>query len=74
MLFQKKGNKVVIACGSKNTPIKAGDWIKEIAPILGGGGGGRADFAQAGGRDISKIDEAKKRALKYVTTNIQFHQ
>ncbi len=70
MLFQKKGNRVVIASGSKNCSIKAGDWIKKIAPILGGGGGGRADFAQAGGKDISKIDEAKKRALEYIKENI----
>jgi len=66
MLFQKKGDKVLIACGSKNTPIKSGDWIKAIAPILGGGGGGRPDFAQAGGKDPSKISEAKSEALKYV--------
>ena len=70
MLFQKKGSKVMIACGSKDTPIKAGDWIKAIAPILGGGGGGRPDFAQAGGKDASKIDEAKSRALDYIRENI----
>jgi alanyl-tRNA synthetase len=66
MLFQRKGNKVLIASGSKDSPIQAGDWIREIAPILGGGGGGRPDFAQAGGKDISKIEEAKREALKYV--------
>jgi alanyl-tRNA synthetase len=71
MLFQKKGSKVMIACGSKDTPIKAGDWIKAIAPILGGGGGGRPDFAQAGGKDASKIDEAKSRALDYIRENIE---
>jgi alanyl-tRNA synthetase len=38
--------------------IKAGDVIKKIAPIVGGSGGGRADFAQAGGRDPGKLDEA----------------
>ena len=70
MLFQKKANKVMIACGSKETNIKAGNWIKEIAPILGGGGGGRADFAQAGGKYASKISEAKERALEYLTTNL----
>ncbi len=70
MLFQKKGEKVMIACGSKETNIKAGNWIKEIAPILGGGGGGRADFAQAGGKDASKIGEAKERALAYLEENL----
>ena len=70
MLFQKKGDRVMIACGSKDTPIKAGNWIKEIAPILGGGGGGRPDFAQAGGKDASKIDEAKAKALVYIEENL----
>jgi len=70
MLFQKKGDRVMIACGSKDTSIKAGNWIKEIAPILGGGGGGRPDFAQAGGKDISKIEEAKIEALKYIESNM----
>lgn len=70
MLFQKKGNRVMIACGSKETNIKAGSWIKEVAPILGGGGGGRADFAQAGGKDASKIDEAKEKALEYLKANL----
>jgi alanyl-tRNA synthetase len=70
MLFMKKGDKVLLASGSKNTPIKAGDWIKAVAPIVGGGGGGRADFAQAGGKDISKIPEAKKKALEYLKENL----
>ena len=70
MLFQKKGEKVMIACGSKETTIKAGNWIKAIAPILGGGGGGRPDFAQAGGKDASKISEAKEKALAYLEANL----
>ncbi len=70
MLFQKKGDKVMIACGSKETSIKAGSWIKQIAPILGGGGGGRPDFAQAGGKDASKIAQAKEEALAYIEENI----
>ncbi|CAA6816084.1 MAG: Alanyl-tRNA synthetase (EC, partial [uncultured Sulfurovum sp.] len=70
MLFQKKGEKVLIACGSKETKVKAGNWIKEIAPVLGGGGGGRPDFAQAGGKDASKIAEAKEKALAYLAKNL----
>jgi len=70
MLFQKKGDKVMIACGSKKTNIKAGSWIKEIAQVLGGGGGRRPDFAQAGGKDASKIGEAKEKALAYLAENL----
>jgi alanyl-tRNA synthetase len=46
--------------------IKAGDIVKEIAPIIGGTGGGRPDFAQAGGRDASKLDEALERIATLV--------
>ena len=67
MLFQVKGDKVLIAAGVKDASAKAGDWIKKIAPILGGGGGGRPDFAQAGGKDASKLPEAKEEALKFIT-------
>jgi alanyl-tRNA synthetase len=66
MLFQKKGNKVLIASGSKNSSVHAGNWIKAVAPVLGGGGGGRPDFAQAGGKDASKIGEAKERAKEFL--------
>jgi alanyl-tRNA synthetase len=66
MLFQKKGDKVLLAAGSKGTTVKAGDWIKSIAPIVGGGGGGRPDFAQAGGKDPSQIQTALEEAKTYL--------
>ena len=66
MLFMKKGDKVMIAAGSKGNDVKAGDWIKAIAPILGGGGGGRPDFAQAGGKDASKISKAMEESKVYL--------
>jgi len=56
----------MIAAGVKNAPLKAGEWIKEIAPILGGGGGGRPDFAQAGGKDPSRLPDAITAAKAYV--------
>jgi alanyl-tRNA synthetase len=37
--------------------IKAGQIVKEIAPIVGGKGGGRPDFAEAGGKHPERIDE-----------------
>jgi alanyl-tRNA synthetase len=37
--------------------VHAGQVVKEVAPVVGGGGGGRPDFAEAGGKDPSKIDE-----------------
>ncbi|MGB1226598.1 MAG: alanine--tRNA ligase [Poseidonibacter sp.] len=70
LLLQAKGDKVMLVAGSKDTNIKAGNWIKEIAPIVGGGGGGRPDFAQAGGKDVSKITEAKTAALEYAKANL----
>ena len=55
--------KVRLAAGvTKNNTdkIKAGDLIKPIAEQVGGKGGGRPDFAQAGGNDPSKLDQALK--------------
>ncbi len=42
--------------------VQAGRLVKELAPIVGGGGGGRPDFAEAGGKDSSRIDELLGRA------------
>ena len=42
------------------------DIIKEIAPIVGGGGGGRPQMAQAGGKDPAKLDEALAKARKLI--------
>ena len=42
--------------------VQAGRLVNELAPVVGGGGGGRPDFAEAGGRDASKIDDMLGRA------------
>jgi alanyl-tRNA synthetase len=42
--------------------IQAGRLVKELAPIVGGGGGGRPDFAEAGGKDPSRIDDLLAKA------------
>jgi alanyl-tRNA synthetase len=44
--------------------ISAVDIIQKIAPIVGGGGGGRPDFAQAGGPKVGRLDSALKRSIK----------
>jgi alanyl-tRNA synthetase len=46
--------------------VKAGDLIKQIAPIVGGGGGGRPNMAQAGGKDPSKLGDALAQARKLI--------
>jgi alanyl-tRNA synthetase len=71
LLFQQKNGKVLIAAGVKNAPVKAGAWIKEVAPKVGGGGGGRDDFAQAGGKNPDGIEAAKSAALAYVKAALE---
>jgi alanyl-tRNA synthetase len=51
--------------------LGAGDIIKDIAPIVGGGGGGRPQLAQAGGKNPGKIDEALKRASEIILGKLQ---
>jgi alanyl-tRNA synthetase len=46
--------------------IKAGDIIRQVAPLVRGSGGGRADFAQAGGRDPGKLDEALAKVVSLI--------
>lgn len=45
----------------------AGNLVKALAQIVGGGGGGRPDMAQAGGRDANKLDEALASVARLVT-------
>jgi alanyl-tRNA synthetase len=45
--------------------LKAGDWVREAAKVAGGGGGGRPNMAQAGGKDPAKLDEALAAAKAY---------
>lgn len=70
LLLQEKDFKVQIVAGVKNAPIKAGALVKEIATILDGNGGGRDDFATAGGKNISKINEALEYAQKIINESL----
>jgi alanyl-tRNA synthetase len=46
--------------------LKAGDIVKAIAPIIDGGGGGRPQMAQAGGKEPKKINDALKKASELI--------
>ena len=49
-------NLIVSVSKDLTARVKAGALVKELAPIVGGSGGGRPDFAEAGGKDPSRID------------------
>jgi alanyl-tRNA synthetase len=51
--------------------IQAGRLVKELAPIVGGGGGGRPDFAEAGGKDPSRIAELLATAPRVLASHLQ---
>ncbi len=50
--------------------VRAGDIVKVAARITGGGGGGRPDMAQAGGKDVSKLDEALAKTKSFIETRL----
>jgi alanyl-tRNA synthetase len=53
-----KANLLVAVTKNLSNSIKAGDIIKQIAPLVGGSGGGKPELAQAGGSQPEKLDEA----------------
>ena len=59
-------DKVVLVAGVTrdlvDRGVHAGNWVAEVARVVGGGGGGRPDMAQAGGKDPSKLEEALDHA------------
>jgi alanyl-tRNA synthetase len=57
-----KVQMVVAVTADLISRVKAGQIVKELAPIVGGGGGGRPDFAEAGGKQPEKIDDMLEAA------------
>ncbi|WP_442940999.1 alanine--tRNA ligase [Nocardioides sp. NBC_00368] len=71
VLFGDADDKVAVVAAVNPAGIakgvKAGDLIKELAPVVGGRGGGKPDFAQGGGTEVGKIDEAVAKVKSLVT-------
>jgi alanyl-tRNA synthetase len=55
-----EGKALIVASVTKDLVgrVQAGALIKELAPVIGGGGGGRPDFAQSGGPGTGELDKA----------------
>lgn len=70
LIAQKQDEKICFACGVKNAPLKAGALVKEIAQALGGNGGGRDDFATAGAKNSSKLNEALKEIYESIEKSL----
>ena len=85
-MLRKKGKSAVIFIGSASVDkvmlmagvtddvvkkgVKAGDLVKELAPIVGGGGGGRPQMAQAGGKDPAKLPECLEKAKELIASKL----
>ena len=74
VLGSDAGGKVALAAGvtqDLTDRIRAGNIVSQLAPLVGGGGGGRADMAQAGGKDVEKLPDAMKQAINIVNELLQ---
>ncbi len=74
LLAMASDDKVTLIAGmSKDVVgrgVKAGDLIKEVAPLVGGRGGGRPDMAQGGGTDSAGIPAAIDRGAAWITEKL----
>lgn len=70
----KKGKINFVTMATKDVVqkgIHAGKLIGKIAQIAGGGGGGRPDMAQAGGKDTSKLSESLEKAKEFIMQQVK---
>ena len=71
LLASQGDDKVVLVAGVSRELVKkganAGNWVREVAPVVGGGGGGKPDMAQAGGKDPAQIPAAIEKAIAVIS-------
>ena len=68
-----EGDKATLLAAVTDDLIKKSaprDILKQIAPIIEGGGGGRPNMAQAGGKKPEKLDEAIAKAAEVIKTKL----
>lgn len=74
VLAQEKGPKAIILVATTSDlagkTVHAGKLVKTLAAHIGGGGGGRPDMAQAGGKNPAGIDQALAAALTWARENL----
>ncbi len=74
ILLTELDGKVLLAAGLTPDVVErgghAGNWLKAVAGIVGGGGGGKPDFAQAGGKQPDKIPEAVEHAYQVIADQL----
>jgi len=75
LLATTQGEKVLLVGGLSRSLVerglKAGSWVGDAAKVVGGGGGGRPDMAQAGGKDASKLPDALAAARASMKQQLQ---
>ena len=67
---EAKAGLIVRVSSDLTNRVKAGDIIREIAPILGGKGGGKPDMAEGGGPDVAKLQEALDAAYVVIERSV----
>ncbi len=75
VLANVSGDKVNFVCAATkdlmSNGVHAGNIVREVAKMTGGGGGGRPDMAQAGGKDPSKVDEALSKVSDIIKSQLK---
>jgi len=75
LLASEQDSKPILIASVTDDLIKrglnAGQLVQQVAKIVGGGGGGRPNLAQAGGKDASKLAEALDQVPVYIRENLQ---